>query len=163
MLEITPMKEEDRGPVRALELFCIRETLEPSLTKKWNDLSQDLIDQLGASSKYSFEHYIRAGLSYVAKENSILVGFIFAQILPHILSVPKIVWIENLGVHPDYRRKGIAYRMLRTVAIEGKKRGAKAVHSTIMPDNIKSIMLHKKLGFFVDSRKIALLDLDRFD
>ena len=43
---------------------------------------------------------------------------------------------------------------------EGKKRGAKAVHSAIMPDNAESIMLHKKVGFFVDVRKIALLDLE---
>lgn len=163
MFRIESLKEEDRGAVRTLELFCLRETLESSLMKKWSELSQELIDQLGASSKISFEHYLRQGLSYVAKEDSMIVGFIFAQIIPHILSLPSVIWVENLGVHPEFRRKGIAYKLLKTVASEGKKLGAKAIYSTIMPDNIRSIMLHKKLGFFVDSRKIALLDLDRFE
>jgi hypothetical protein len=31
-----------------------------------------------------------------------------------------------------------------------------------MLDNAKSIMLHKKLGFFVDGRKTAFLDLESF-
>ena len=43
-----------------------------------------------------------------------------------------------------------------------KKKGAIAVQSAIMPDNPKSVMLHKKAGFFMDARKIAFLDLDGF-
>jgi len=33
------------------------------------------------------------------------------------------------------------------------------VHSMIQEDNAPSIMLHKKLGFFMDRRQVALLDL----
>ena len=29
----------------------------------------------------------------------------------------------------------------------------------IQPDNAPSIMLHKKIGFFIDNRKMALIDL----
>lgn len=162
MVQIVPMREEDRRQVRALELFCMRETIEPVLAKKWSDLSQDLVDQLGASSAQSYDHYTGSGLSYVAKEKGMTVGFVFAKIVTHIYSVPKMVWVENVGVHPDHRRKGIAYRLLRTVALEGKKQGAKAMHSAIMLDNVESIMLHKKLGFFVDGRKIAFLDIEGF-
>jgi hypothetical protein len=31
-----------------------------------------------------------------------------------------------------------------------------------MPENAKSMMLHKKIGFFLDARKMAFLDLDTF-
>ena len=47
MVEIRALKEEDRGHVRALELFCVREYLESALKKNWDSLSQELIDQLG--------------------------------------------------------------------------------------------------------------------
>ncbi|MBM4237674.1 MAG: GNAT family N-acetyltransferase [Euryarchaeota archaeon] len=162
MVQIVPMREEDRGLVRTLELFCLRETIEPVLTKKWSDLRQDLVDQLGASSAQNYDHYVGSRLSYVAKEKRTIVGFVFAKIVTHVYSVPKMVWVENVGVHPDHRRKGVAYRLLKAVALEGKRQGAKAMHSAIMPDNIESIMLHKKLGFFVDGRKIAFLDLEGF-
>ncbi|MGD0056984.1 MAG: hypothetical protein ABSB83_03905 [Methanomassiliicoccales archaeon] len=49
--------------------------------------------------------------------------------------------------------KSVAYQMLKKVILEGKKKGAKAVHSAIMSDITKSIMLHKKLGSFVDGRR----------
>ena len=37
--------------------------------------------------------------------------------------------------------------------------GATVVHSMIQEDNAPSILLHKKLGFFMDRREVALLDL----
>ena len=162
MVQIVPLTEKDRNAVRALELFCIREYLEPSMTTKWDDLHPDLMNQLGASAQQSFDHYRVSGLSFMAKEDDQVVGFIFAQMVEHLYNIPKMVWVENIGVHPSHRRKNIAYQMLKKVILEGKKKGAKAVHSAIMPDNAKSIMLHKKLGFFVDGRKTAFLDLESF-
>lgn len=160
MVHISKLKEQDKGHVRALELFIMKEYFEATLHRKWEDLSQEFIDQLGASSKSSFEHYSEQGLSFIAKENGQIVGFVFAQVVEHMSNLPKAVWVENIGVHPSYRRRGIGYQLLRKVATESKKKGAKALQSAIMPDNPKSIMLHKKAGFFMDARKIAFLDLE---
>jgi aminoglycoside 6'-N-acetyltransferase I len=49
---------------------------------------------------------------------------------------------------------------LRTAIEEGKKQGATVAHAAIQPDNIRSIMLYKKIGFFMDRREVALLDLN---
>ena len=160
MVQISKLKEQDKGHVRALELFIMKEYFEATLHRKWEDLSQEFIDQLGASSRGSFEHYSEQGLSFIAKENRQIVGFVFAQVVEHMSNLPKAVWVENIGVHPSYRRRGIGYQLLRKVATESKKKGAKALQSAIMPDNPKSIMLHKKAGFFMDARKIAFLDLE---
>lgn len=159
-MEITPLKKDDYTRVRALELFCMREYLEATTGKKWESLSKELIDQLGASSKGSFEHYLKERLSFVALEDDQVVGFIFAKMIEHFYNIPKVVWVENMGVHPHYRRQGIGYRLLERLIIEGKRRGARAIHSSIMPNNAPSIMLHKKIGFFIDARKIAFLDLE---
>ena len=163
MVEIRALKEEDRGHVRALELFCIREYLESALKKNWDTLSQELIDQLGASAKGSFDFYKDAGLSYVAIEDKQIVGFIFSQMVEHVFNVDKVVWIEGLMVHPMQRRKGIGFKLLRKVAAEGKKKGAKAVQSVVLQDSQSTIMLHKKVGFFIDGRKLAFLDLESFE
>lgn len=143
-----------------MELFCIRDYLEGSLKKNWDQMPQDLVDQLGASTKDSFDHYIGNGLCFVALEDGQIVGFVFAQMLEWISNVPKVLWVESIAVHPNHRRKGIGYKLLKKVAAEGKKKGAKAVQSAIMPELVASIMLHKKLGFFIDGRKVAFLDLE---
>jgi len=162
MVQIVPLADNDRNSVRTLELFCLRECLEPSMSTKWDDLPAELIDQLGASAKQSFDHHCESGLSFTAKEDDKVVGFIFAQMVEHLYNTPKMVWVENVGLHPGHRRKSVAYQMLKKVILEGKEKGAKAVHSAIMSDYAKSIMLHKKMGFFVDGRKTAFLDLESF-
>jgi len=162
MVEIRALKENDRGHVRALELFCIREYLEGSLHKSWDQLSHDLIDELGASSHNSFDHYLKSGLCFVALEDGHIVGFVFGQMVDFINNVPKVLWVESIAVHPNHRRKGIAYKLLKKAATEAKKKGAKAVQSTIMSDLAASVMLHKKIGFFMDGRKVAFLDLESF-
>ncbi|MDD1767463.1 MAG: GNAT family N-acetyltransferase, partial [Methanomassiliicoccales archaeon] len=121
MIQIVPLAENDRNALRALELFCMRECLEPSMTTKWEELSPDLLDQLGATSKLSFDHYRESGLSFAAKEDDIVVGFVFAQMVEHVFNVPKMVWVESFGVHPSHRRKSIAYQMLKRVILEGRK------------------------------------------
>ena len=126
MSEIRAMKEGARGHVRALELFCIREYLEDTLKKNMDQMQQELVDQLGASSKGSFDFYLDKGLSFVAVENKQVVGFVFAQMMEHINNVDKVLWIEDMGVHPDHRRKGIGLKLLNKVTTEGKKKGAKA-------------------------------------
>jgi len=160
MAQIVKLRKEDKGHVRALELFIIREYLESMLKRKWEDLSQEFVDQLGATNDAAFKLYLDSGLSYVAKEDGQIVGFVFAQTVEHMSNIPLAVWVENIGVHPSHRRKGIGYQLLKKVSQEGKKKGAKAVQTAIVPENAKSMMLHKKLGFFLDARKIAFLDLD---
>ena len=159
MISIQPMAEEDHREIRTLEMLCIREYVELTIKKRWEDLDERLRGELGASAEGSYKFYYSTGLSFVAKEEGKIVGFIFAQMIPYINGAPLSVWIENIGVHPEHRRKGVAYQLLRRVALEGKKKGAKVVHSSISIENVRSIMLHKKLGFLMDTRKIAILDL----
>lgn len=162
MVEIRKVKDEDKSHVRTLELFCIREYLENSLQKRWDDLPSELMEQLGASAKDSFEFYRDSNMSYVAVEKGQVVGFLFSQMIQYVNNIEKVLWIENIGVHPDHRRKGVGLKLLRKAALDAKKKGAKAVQSVIMPDSKNAVMLHKKVGFFMDGRKFAFLDLENF-
>ncbi len=162
MVEIRKLKDEDKPQVRTLELFCVREYLEGSLRKNWDDLPAELVEQLGASAKDSFEFYRDGGMSYVAVEQGQVIGFLFAQIIRYVNNIEKVLWIENIGVHPEHRRKGVGLKLLRRAALDAKKKGAKAVQSVIMPESKEAVMLHKKVGFFMDGRKFAFLDLENF-
>ncbi|HUV25674.1 MAG TPA: GNAT family N-acetyltransferase [Methanomassiliicoccales archaeon] len=163
MVEISEIQEGDKAELRRLELRLFKEYLKKSKAISWEDLSQDLIDQLGASGEDAFDFYMNGGLSFVAREDGMIVGFIFAQQMRYVQSLKKVVWIENMGVHPDYRRQGIAVLLIRKLVQESKEKGADAVLSSVTLDNRESIMLHARLGFLMDDRKFALLDLESAD
>ena len=157
-MEIRPMKLKDIIQVRDLEIMCIREYFSEILENKWEELPQEWKDDLGASSKKAFGTYLDSGLSFVAEDDGEIIGFIFAQMLHHVNNAENLVWVENMGVHPYLRRNGIGYKLLRTCIDAGMAKGATVIHSSIQPNNVPSIMLHKKLGFFIDRREVALLD-----
>ncbi|MBQ8180219.1 MAG: GNAT family N-acetyltransferase [Candidatus Methanomethylophilaceae archaeon] len=153
------MRIRDIEGVRELEVSCIREYFAETLENKWDELPQDWRDGLGASSKRHFKAYLDSGLSFVAEEDGEIVGFIFAQMLHHVFDEDNVLWIENMGVHPYFRRNAIGYKLLRECVRKGREMGATVAHSMIQPSNAPSILLHKKLGFFMDRREVALLDL----
>ena len=159
-MEIRPMKMKDLVKVRELEILCIREYFDKEIENKWNELPQEWKENLGASNSRSFRTYLEGGLSFVAVEDDEVMGFIFAQMVHHVYNAENLLWVENMGVHPYFRRNGIGFKLLRTAVEEGKKLGATVAHAAIQPDNLRSIMLHKKLGFFMDRREVALLDLN---
>ena len=159
-MEIRPMKMKDLIKVRELEILCIKEYFEKEIKNKWEELPQDWKDNLGASNPRSFGMYLNGGLSFVAAEDDDILGFIFAQMLHHIYNTENLLWVENMGVHPYIRRNGIGFKLLRAVVDEGIKKGAAVAHAAIQPDNLRSIMLYKKFGFFMDRREVALMDLN---
>lgn len=161
-MEIRLMKLKDVVHVRELEISCIKEYFTSILDNKWEDLPQQWKNDLGASSNKSFTTYIESGLSFVAEEDDEIFGFIFAQMLHHVNNTENLVWIENMGVHSYLRRNGIGYKLLRAVIETGIEKGATVVHSSIQPNNAPSIMLHKKIGFFMDRREVALFDCNDF-
>lgn len=158
-MEIRPVRIKDIEGVRNLELACIREYFAATLENRWEDLPQDWKDNLGASSRNHFKVYMESGLSLVAEEDGEIVGFIFAQMLHHICDEDNLLWIENMGVHPYFRRNMVGYKLLRECVRLGRENGATVAHAMIQPDNAPSILLYKKLGFFMDRREVALLDL----
>lgn len=55
--------------------------------------------------------------------------------------------ITNVAVHPDYRRRGIAYAMLEQLMEKGKTRGVCRYTLEVRAGNTAAILLYEKLGF----------------
>ncbi|MFB0566588.1 MAG: ribosomal protein S18-alanine N-acetyltransferase [Candidatus Aminicenantaceae bacterium] len=79
----------------------------------------------------------------VHKEIKSVIGYI---IYWHI---KEEVHINNIAVHPDFRRKGIAETVLREILTSIEKDGATFVTLEVRPSNFAALALYKKLGFEV--------------
>lgn len=77
----------------------------------------------------------------LAYRNNKIVGYIvYSTVLDecHIL---------NVAVHPDFRRMGIAQKMLNFLFKEGEKQGIKFYYLEVRVDNIPAVSFYKKNGF----------------
>ncbi len=57
------------------------------------------------------------------------------------------VQINNIAVHPDFRRMGIGEHVLRHVIDHVKFQGARLLTLEVRPSNTAALALYRKLGF----------------
>ncbi len=78
----------------------------------------------------------------VAEINGNLIGYVVSLIrrgyICHILSI---------AVHPNYRRRGIATKLMVSIEKEAKKHNAFLMRLEVRASNCAAINLYKKLGF----------------
>lgn len=53
----------------------------------------------------------------------------------------------NVAVHPDYRRKGVAESLIRTLIKWLRKKGSRSLSLEVRASNVQAIALYRKLGF----------------
>ena len=69
----------------------------------------------------------------------------------------------DLIIHSEYRRSGIATRMIETGMIELKCRKASKLFTYIDKDNESSILLHEKLSFIPSAKQGVINGFDKND
>ena len=77
----------------------------------------------------------------VALEENNVVGYIGSQ-----TSIDETD-VMNVAVHPDFRRKGIAEKLIEQLVAELKGRGSHALMLEVRASNAPAIALYEKLGF----------------
>ena len=63
------------------------------------------------------------------------------------------IHITNLAVHPEWRRRGVARRLLAAALAEGVARGVTLAFLEVRPSNIRALALYESLGFQVIGRR----------
>ena len=63
------------------------------------------------------------------------------------------IHITNLAVHPEWRRRGVARRLLATALAEGVSRGVVLAFLEVRPTNTRALALYDSLGFQVIGRR----------
>lgn len=82
--------------------------------------------------------------SFIAEENDKIIGFLIGFISQ---SYPNEAYIHFIGIHPDYRKSGIAKELYELFFNTVNKLNCTIVHSVTSPVNKGSIAFHKKMGF----------------
>ena len=63
------------------------------------------------------------------------------------------IHVTNLAVHPEWRRRGVARRLLATALAEGVVRGVILAFLEVRPSNTRALALYESLGFQVIGRR----------
>ena len=79
---------------------------------------------------------------FAAKQGRELVGF------AHLKIVENTIYLQGIGVAPEFRKKGIGTRLLENALAEcGKKYPEMPVCLKVKPENTDAIRLYAKVGF----------------
>ena len=121
MITYTQMTAEHVPQVAQLEKICFADP--------WSELSISL----ELTNVWSYW--------LVALDGDTVVGYVGSQ------SSIDEADIMNVAVHPDYRRQGIAEKLINTLIADLKKRGCHALLLEVRVSNTPAITLYEKLGF----------------
>lgn len=79
----------------------------------------------------------------------VVVHTTLGRVIGYIIfwAIGEDVQINNIAVHPAFRRLGIGEQVLRHVIEDMKFRGARLITLEVRPSNTAAISLYKKLGF----------------
>jgi ribosomal protein S18 acetylase RimI-like enzyme len=112
-----------------------------SVLNDWWD-GRNMSDML---PKLFFVHF--RNTSFVSERNGKIVGFLIGFLSQ---TYPDQAYIHFAGIHPDFRRKGLAGNIYRHFFGIVREHGCKIVHSVTSPVNKVSIAFHLRMGFSIE-------------
>lgn len=83
----------------------------------------------------------------IAEEDTKPVGYLVAKPKHFGYRLSKYVEIENMGVSPDYRSKGIGVKLIDECAKVAKERGFAKVYVCAYSQNTNAVRFYEKCGF----------------
>jgi len=99
----------------------------------------------------------------LARPFTLALGFKTGRLIsgpPAVLAAQCFFWrlgpevhLLNLAVRPEYRRLGLARRLLRTMLALGRRDGARAFFLEVRADNLEALNLYHSLGFEAAGRR----------
>jgi len=93
-----------------------------------------------------FKHFNNT--SFAIQENNKVIAFLIGFISQ---TYPNKAYVHFIGVHPEYRKKGLGVQLYQTFFDLVKQRGCDTVHIVTSPDNKKSIAFHTHIGFQIEN------------
>lgn len=126
------------------------------LGEKWEKFSLNEKERHLVSRKKEFEINVKTGYSLVATMNKKIVGFLLAH---ETLPFRGTLYIHHIAIEPNFQGKGVGVLLYKQLIKLAKLSKIKNITALINTDNPKSIKLHKKLGFKLQDRKEAILEV----
>src|SRR5437773_4100249 len=95
--------------------------------------------------KLFFTHF--QDTSFIAEDNGQRIGFLVGFLSP---SFADEAYIHFVGVHPDYRKHGVAKRLYEQFSDVSRRAGRRFVKCVTSPANSSSLAFHRAIGFLPD-------------
>ncbi|MCL5782644.1 MAG: GNAT family N-acetyltransferase [Candidatus Thermoplasmatota archaeon] len=89
-----------------------------------------------------FEHF--QNTSFVFEENDQLIAFLVGFVSQ---TRPTEAYIHFVGVHPEYRKSGLARKLYEMFFARVHSMGCDTVHCVTSPVNQGSVAFHARMGF----------------
>jgi ribosomal protein S18 acetylase RimI-like enzyme len=89
-----------------------------------------------------FDHFHKT--SFIMEQDNKIIGFLVGFLSP---SQPDEAYIHFIGVHPDYRKQGIANTLYNRFFDLMRENHRSIVHCVTAPINKVSIAYHTRMGF----------------
>ncbi|MCC7539794.1 MAG: GNAT family N-acetyltransferase [Deltaproteobacteria bacterium] len=122
-----------------------------SLTKADFDYVVSVIDRWWGGPSTALAHpmffYELGGHAQVAVEQGEIVGFLLGFVTA---STPPLGYVHLVGIHPQWRRRGVARTMYERFEAECKAAGATRMKAITTLGNEGSVAFHRALGWDVE-------------
>ncbi|HET9221420.1 MAG TPA: GNAT family N-acetyltransferase [Roseiflexaceae bacterium] len=103
--------------------------------------------------------FLACGGLIVAEVDGQVVGYILSHIVEHMHGIDRLVWIEHIGVHPAFRRRGIGLHLLTYLRVHYRGRAA-VLHAAIHPRNHASLELFQRFPAECAERVLAYIAIE---
>ncbi len=122
-----------------------------ALAKKDYDQIVQVIDRWSGGPTSTLVHpllfYEFGQFALVVERDSQLVGFMFCFLTN---ASPPVGYIHLLGIHPDFRRRGIGRLLYTKFEEDSRAGGCKTLKAMTTPGNESAMAFHRALGFAVE-------------
>jgi predicted N-acetyltransferase YhbS len=155
-IEIRQMVAADYEPLRALDDAVMRYSARSFLGFDWDRATPKEQEEQRAITPDAFAFYLGTGCSRVALGGGQIAGYVLAQPLRHFDLEPLALWVEDISVHPDRHRRGIATALYRDLGALARAMGATVILAGIHAANAASLAMHRRVGFDIYETKTAV-------
>ncbi len=154
------IQPSDYETLRALDDAVMRYSARVFLGFDWDQATPERREEQRAITPDIFAFYLQTPCSFIAEDGGVVVGYVLAQLVRHFDLESLAVWVEDISVHPDYHRRGVATALYWMLHDWGRSAGATAILAGIHVNNTASLAMHQRVGFDLYESRTAVWRLD---
>ena len=95
----------------------------------------------------------------LALSHGLPAGILLANPIVSVEHGGPSLWIEELYVAPEQRRRGVARALCQFVVDEGRQHGVRSIELQVVPTQKAALGLYRAMGFVPSDRIAHVLDL----
>ena len=136
----------DLGRVADLVEYCFADTLDVDNRRYIQQMRAVAQNPTTLSWVNTLSERVALPMSgFVWEEEGKIVGNL--TLIPYQVRGVRYYLIANVAVHPDYRRRGIAFRLIKRALEQARQQNVPATWLHVREENAGAIQLYRSLGF----------------